>query len=228
MLEMNRTLIAVTTCEKFRAKADACRATWARRARSIGFDVRFFVGLDKAYGEPREFDDTVVLPCQDDYLSLPAKVKETMIWSIAKGYDFTYKVDDDTFLIPERLAEAYKKTHSGRDYVGNFRESFQSPKGYASGFCYGLSRKAAEVVACSEVSEDTNEDRWVGAVLRARLNPFNSHDEKRFSWCTFLDPAGAFLSNSIPGKTFIAFAEYTPQQLVMLNTLYKRYYGVWE
>ena len=220
---MNRILIAMVTCEKFRAKADACRASWVRRVGDFA-DVRFFLGR----GATQQDDREVLLDVGDDYFSLPAKVKETMLWSTAKGYDFTYKTDDDSFLIPERLAAAYNSIHREKDYVGNFRESFRHPRGYASGFFYGLSRKSAEVIACSDVTEDPNEDRWVGTKLHEQLDPFNSYDEKRFTWCTFLQPSSMFLANSVPGKKFIAFAEYQPKDIIELNRAYKRYYGVWE
>ncbi len=219
---MKRILIAMVTCEKFRAKSDACKASWVRRVGDFA-DVRFFLGR----GASQQDDRDVLLGVDDDYLSLPAKVKEVMIWSTANGYTFTYKVDDDTFLIPERLAAAYA-VHRDYDYVGNFRESLGRSHGYASGFCYGLSGKAADIIACSDVSEDPNEDRWVGTTLREKLDPLNSYDEKRFTWSTFLQPQAMFLQNSVPGKRFIAFSEYQPKEMVELNKFYKRYCGVWE
>ena len=218
-------LIAVVTCERFRERADACRKTWAKRVPEL-FDVRFFLGA----GAPQQHDDEVLLESGDNYLSLPAKVKETCLWSRTNGYVYTYKVDDDSFLIGERLAAAYERVHRLRDYVGNFRESFVHPRGYASGFCYGLSRKSAEVIADSDVTNDPNEDRWVGTMLHkyadAGLGTINMYDEKRFVVCDLSRPVSIFSAQSNLGKSHIAFAEYNAEEMHDCDKWYRRSNGI--
>lgn len=48
--------------------------------------------------------DTVVLPCPDDYMSLPKKTYACFKYAL-ETYDFKYllKCDDDTYVVPDRL-----------------------------------------------------------------------------------------------------------------------------
>src|SRR5207237_2235828 len=81
------------------------------------------------------------------------------------GYTHLTKVDDDCYLRPERL---FANGFTSCDYVGRLRGpsgNYLAP--YVSGFCYGMSRKALELLAPIEwdASSDFSEDRWTGNQL---------------------------------------------------------------
>src|ERR1035438_3326518 len=91
-----RTLIAVTTCHAFRDRADAVRATWG--AEVEGADIRYFLGRGAAAR-----DDEVLLDCDDGYHHLSQKTQLIRRWALEQGYDYLWKIDDDTYVRPERL-----------------------------------------------------------------------------------------------------------------------------
>lgn len=150
-------LVAVKTCAKYRHRADAQRQTWA--ADRFGLDVRWFLGLPSKVERP----DEVVLRANDDYLSLPDKVKAICAYAHGAGYDWVHMADDDTYIQLGRLLEAVPE---GRDYVGRLRgPSGGFPSPYCSGFSYWLSRRAMAAVAGIQDSKDTADDRMVGNQL---------------------------------------------------------------
>lgn len=158
-------LIAVTTCHIFKARADACRRTWVKD--SQGVDVKFFLGKLEGYAPAA---DEVILDCPDGYHYLTQKTQLIRKYALENGYDYLWKVDDDAYVRIERLIPL-----SGPDYIGRLRgPSGLYPSPYCSGFCYGLSRRAMEVlVACDwKESDDICEDRWTGNhLLPAGITP---------------------------------------------------------
>lgn len=164
-------LIAVTTCHIFRARADACRRTWAEfdqhRLLDHTVDVKFFLGKLEGYA-PK--NDEVVLDCPDGYHYLTQKTQLLRKYAIENGYDYLWKVDDDTYVRPERLIPV-----SGPDYIGRLRgPSGLFPSPYCSGFCYGLSRRSLEILTAAEWKEgdDICEDRWTAnKLLPAGVTP---------------------------------------------------------
>src|SRR5271156_6236369 len=94
---MIKILIAVVTCEKFKARADEQRATWVPRIQSA--DVRFF--LAKQDRDP--LPDEVFLDVSDDYNSLPSQVRAMFRGAGANGYQKVMKLDDDTYVHPDRM-----------------------------------------------------------------------------------------------------------------------------
>lgn len=220
-------LIAVTTCHaRMHSQGDAQRNTWAKKRE----DVIFFLGCCpcNACGGLAKNEPHISLhyPCQrqlnvdDSYAGLPAKVRETVRWALANGYDSMLKLDDDVYLVPERLPN-YEA-----DYVGNFRDrNGNYHHAYASGFCYHLGKRAMEIIAGAELTADSMEDRWVGNVLgEARVSTF---DEKRFA-CPY--PNGVedpkFLWGSPIGKTHIALAQYPADKFEQLHYWYQRSQGL--
>jgi len=146
-------LIAVVTCEKFRSRADAQRQTWVPLIRA---DVRFFLGKQDRDPLP----DEVFLDVPDDYHSLPQKVRAMNQWALANGYDKGLKLDDDTYVVPDRMMAAVPT----QDYVGFLNAT--PPKPWCSGFCYWLSERAMRIIAAAEIpAGEWAEDRWVGGVL---------------------------------------------------------------
>jgi hypothetical protein len=164
---MSKILLAVVTCEKFKERADAQRASWVPRIQ--GADVRFF--LAKQEREP--LPDEVFLDCPDDYKSLPAKVKAMYQWAIANGYQKVCKLDDDTF-----VASRMMSTVPPQDYAGFLNAT--PPKPWCSGFCYWLSERAMKIVADAPIPPDEwAEDRWVGGVLHG--HGITPHWDKRYA-----------------------------------------------
>lgn len=156
-----RRLVAIITCHgaKFMEQADVQRRTWVPQVEKFGFDVRFFLG--KSERPPRA--DEVYLDVDDGYAGLPAKVRAMFGWSVAQGYDYTLKTDDDVYIVAHRLDKAPVAPH---DFVGRFRPpSGGYPAEYASGFAYWLSKKAAGHVANAPLNGDWAEDRYVANVL---------------------------------------------------------------
>lgn len=163
-LEM-KILIAIKTCHRYLARAEAQRATWIPRiapAVPPGWtvDVRFFLGRPPN-GNYTARPDEVVFDCDDSYLGLPEKFREVCKW--AGAYDFMFSCDDDTYVVPERLFES---EFARSDYSGRLRgPSGGYPAPYASGFAIWHSRRAMEILATAPLHTHKAQDRWVGNVL---------------------------------------------------------------
>lgn len=154
-------LVAVVTCHRHRDRADAQRRTWVPEAKALGMDVLFFVGRGVKREEP-ERDDEVVVGADDSYEGLPHKVRAVCQWALEQEYDYVFKMDDDTYLRPDRLLAC---GFEGRDYSGRLRgPSGDKPYPYASGFSYWLSNRAVALVAFT-VPYDVAEDRHVGNTI---------------------------------------------------------------
>lgn len=171
---MKKVLLAVMTCHSMKARADICRATWAKPVE--GIDLKFFLGRRperKPISPPGWHQwlpgaDEVALDCDDDYFHLPLKVQEAVKWALENGYDFMAKTDDDVYARPERAATAFP-TGLGVHYAGRTRGPSGGKRApYNSGFFYWLDRKAMEAVAQAKWDGDFAEDRWVGNVLLDR------------------------------------------------------------
>jgi hypothetical protein len=157
-----KTLIGITTCGWRKAYADSQRATWVKDSL---IDVEFFVGSEVV-------EDSISLPCSDDYKSLPHKVQEMCRWALHKDYDFVFKVDDDVYVRPERVNLAVG------DYVGLYREPYwECPSGYCSGFGYCLSKKSLEVIANADSPKMEAEDRWIANEL-SKVGVYAKHDNR--------------------------------------------------
>lgn len=186
-------LVGIVSCwrDEENGNNDVVRQTWLPFAQRI-FDARFFIGQ----GDTHPRDDTVRFACPDDYNSLPYKVKAMAGFALINGYDFMYKCDRDTYVVPERLRVL---NFTPYDYYGHFPlhpvdgpiTSPPDPAGhyvYASGGCgYILSRRAMEVLVKAEVT-DWAEDRWVGDTM-AKNGIMGYHD------CRFWFKPGAHTSS---------------------------------
>jgi|SRR5579862_9195170 len=205
-------LIAVTSCHAFRDRADSVRATWAKEVE--GADVRYFLGK----GEPQRPDE-VILDCPDGYHYLSMKTQLIRRWAVENGYDYLWKIDDDTYVRPERLLG---DGFAALDYVGRLRGSsgnYLAP--YCSGFCYGLSRKALELLAPLSwaVNEDFSEDRWTGnKLLSLGITP---HHEAQFVVHNSKNNALSGREAPLNGNAVIASCEYLPQQMLAVHEDFK-------
>lgn len=167
-----KVLIAVITCHQNTERVKSIRSTWYPSVPSGQADLRFFVGRGPRVTTP----DHVQLDVDDSYAGLPEKVRGVMHWAIREGYDHVVKVDDDTYVQPDRLLAS---GFLGRDYIGRLRgPSGRRPYPYASGFCYVLSNRAAAIIAHTDPGVESAEDRFVGNTLYAA--GFKCHPDYRF------------------------------------------------
>lgn len=205
-------LIAITTCPPYRDRADAIRETWAREVE--GADVLFFLGQGEA-----QRPDEIILDCPDGYHYLSQKTQLIRRWALAHGYDFLWKVDDDCYLRPERL---FADGLHALDYVGRLRGpsgNFLAP--YCSGFCYGMSRKALELLAPIEwrPEEDFSEDRWTGnKLLSFGISP---HNETQFIVEYSKNSAISGREPPLVGNQVIASCEYSARNMRIVNEQFK-------
>jgi hypothetical protein len=213
---MPKLLIAVTTCHSMRERADAVRSTWGAEVEAAGADIRYFLGR----GEPLH-DDEVILECDDGYHHLSKKTQLIRRWALEHGYDYLWKVDDDCYLRPERLLAAAHDIHDAH-YVGRLRGPSGNYRGpYCSGFCYGLSRKALELLAAIDwpFNGDSSEDRWTGnQLLEAGITPFH---ESQF--VVQSSKANAISGREAPlkGNAVIAACEYSPDEMWRIHKEFK-------
>jgi hypothetical protein len=155
-------LIGLLTCHAHRERDAICLNTWIPVARQLGMRVVFLIGEGRD-APPTWLDgDYLRIPCLDDYISLPCKTRALAQWALTQpGWDRILKADNDSLVIPERLAAV---SMDGIDYRGS--EPGIKWFGYASGAGYLLSRRAAQVVADTLVNRKGAEDQLVGRALK--------------------------------------------------------------
>ena len=161
-------------------RVTAIRETWATP------ETKFFTGAD--------------LNCGDSYFETAFKVRAMCRWALDHGYKSMFKVDDDTYVRPERL-----------DFTGDFvcrvlpPTDENHPVPYPYGGCgYYLGERmlnlAAEDTQCTSDPEgdtwarcNTYEDGWIGRVARdagieltddhrLKLLRYASGDIEGYSW----------------------------------------------
>lgn len=140
--ERSRVLVGICSCRATPDKRQAVRETWFPVALA-GVDAVFFVGEGMPGLAVEDLKDVMVLDAPDDYDHLPAKVIAFFRQALAHyEFDWIFKCDDDTYVVPERLLEL---THGDHDLAGN---EFLEHSGYASGGAgYLLSREWVERLA---------------------------------------------------------------------------------
>jgi hypothetical protein len=193
-----RLLIAIVSCHKRREFVEAQRATWLS---GLTVDYKVFLGRPTLGAGA----DEVLLDVCDSYAGLPEKVKSTCAWALQRKYDYVLKVDDDSYLFPDRyLASGFEK----HDYTGCPGGNLND---FAAGFCYCLSSKAMKaVVSYPLLAQVTSEDRWVAqAVLNGRM-VFLADERYR------LLSAPPRIAKPFPADT-IACCEYDPEEMRRLH-----------
>jgi hypothetical protein len=122
-------------------RIQAIRDTWAKDV-PAEMDLRFFYGAPDPFAYPVNGVDEVLLNVRDDYEYLPEKVVGICGWTVANGYDWMLKADDDTYIWPQRALEEIRWKQF--DYAGYMAHS----GGYVSGGPgYWLSSKAMRIIA---------------------------------------------------------------------------------
>lgn len=148
-------------------RIEAQRATWVQDVKAFKsyVDLRFFYGR-KPDGQTPGFShdrraDEVFLGCPDDYEHLPHKSQAIFLWALRHGYDYVFKVDDDTFVYVDRLMASGFEHH---DYLGY---CYPSHGNYISGGPgYWVSHQAMRHLVDANI-EGWAEDKWVGGVLKS-------------------------------------------------------------
>jgi hypothetical protein len=161
-------------------------------ADELGINAILLLGCPSAV-KPEMMDrHALILPCPDDYASLPQRTLGFCRWALEQpDWDYLFKCDDDTYIsIPRLVAYADRELAGapgtpGRDYVG---AEWRSGVSYASGGAgYFLSRRAAALAVQRLVQTTGAEDLLVGQVLRGagvefsiepRLIPFGSMERR--------------------------------------------------
>jgi hypothetical protein len=169
-------LIAVLSCQRDRGLGchNHARLTYGKDLADFA-DLRFFVGGP----EPSNLaEDEVWVDAVDDYVSLPAKTKAICQYMLRQDYDFVFKADNDTYLIPQDFRGFMQNCRA--DVAGSLQGSMEGrpagkkfgmvisarpPSFYPWGGGYLLSRKAAKLVVDFEHPGVGPEDRMVGAAV---------------------------------------------------------------
>ena len=162
-------LIGALSGWKYQERRQRCLQTWMHDADRLGIEAVFLLACPTADKAERIGPHHLVLPCPDDYASLPQRTRWFCRWALSTEYsalscpwDYLFKCDDDTYVNIPRLAP-YAEQLAARDYVG---AEWRPGVGYASGGAgYFLSRKAAGVVAEHLRQPTGAEDLLVGQIL---------------------------------------------------------------
>ena len=157
-------LLAIICCWHRRWATNAIRETWLPEIHGK-FDYKFFYGR----GGNAEFVDEQVLDCDDAYRGLACKVWRISQYALTHGYDHVFKIDDDGYLVPQRLRTAVPV----EDYVGRVCAPGDKYHGLAyarGGTGYWLSEKALRVLAAApqpnpDDPKEYAEDSWVAHTL---------------------------------------------------------------
>ena len=185
-------LVGICSCEKYPHKRQAVRETWMSRPVS-GIDCQFFIGgTSKSSEEP----DTLVLPVDDSYIMLPAKVIAFFAHALeTSNFDWLFKCDDDTYLALNRLHELVPTMG---EIVGN--QSLADRGSPSGGAGYLLSRRVVTaIVADRTLQMEGDEDIIIGEAavkhgavpvvnnnLRWNATPYPHPDNRLVTahWCS--------------------------------------------
>jgi hypothetical protein len=169
----------------------SCQKYLGRRLRqdlsNTVFEYRYFVG-DPNLTTPVIKGDIVYLPCEDNYESLPNKVKLMIKW-VSENFpdaEYLFKTDDDIRFDFDRLSDTFHYIYANKiDYAGNYVQTVPSisnyhmgksesnigsikiePMTYCSGGGYFLSKKSVNhILSNLDVEGNIFEDFTIGKIL---------------------------------------------------------------
>ncbi len=153
-------LLVISSCHLYADRREAQRTTWIKRL-PPWISYFFFVGRGPALAEP----DTVQLECGDGYDDLPCKSHAVFNYCLEhkEPFDWLLKVDDDTYLVPERVSQAFFDAQA--EYIGS--DCCYTDHYATGGAGYFLTHRLVAYLAnCACPDGKDGEDGWVGARLR--------------------------------------------------------------
>lgn len=171
-----RLLLAVMTCHRYNYQLGPLTQDWlslrnqrclsqpsriaSQRATFLaslpaGMDYKIFYGRG---GDRDPLPDEVFLECGDSYKDNPEKMWRIARYAIALGYEFLIRIDDDTFIYPERLLELpWQDNH----YSGAPRDDFHP------GGCLILSSYATRLISSHlNRARSHADDLEIGRIMR--------------------------------------------------------------
>lgn len=155
---MNETLIGVITCERDAKWLAACRETWLKDVPTT---------MDVVIADATFMPDGI----PDSYENLPHKTKTLARYAWEKGYRNLIKCDVDTYVRPKLIVIPEAQ------YAGRWRgpsspwpqpgvpERAKNAADYCSGGIYFLRKRAIQIIAEMDATQDIAEDRLVGNTL---------------------------------------------------------------
>ena len=151
--------IVILSCHNYRLRRASVRLTWMKRLLP-NMTARFVVGAGPVIDEL----DVVQLPTDDGWDALAHKMRDAFRYALRPDqppWDYLFKCDDDTYLVPERLESAVIGEYVGRPW--------EHDESYVQGAGYFLSRRLVEIIANAPDCPDPawGEDGWVGFHARA-------------------------------------------------------------
>ena len=153
-----KAIIGILTAQPYVERRRGVLRTWARDIEADpDLDYVFLIG-DPTLAVPQREANRLMLPCPDDYDSLPQKTRWFCVWlstMIELPWDIAMKVDDDTYLQVDRLkrflttaAESNVDVYGADD--GNH---------FHGGAGYTINRPAAEAIA-EHVTDPKGLEDW--------------------------------------------------------------------
>lgn len=192
-------LIGVMACgsDSCKQTQQLSRETWVKDAGHLG-DFKFFIGR----GNEKLEDDEEMLDVSDSKECVTEKSVALLAWALHRDYDFIFKIDNDTYLNIDLLAQQdYQKYDYVGAPVGTLGELYSNTAAWSfiQGSSQGLSRKAAQLIVagalplmrdkipawekyCGLISPHSHsEDLWCGQILgplikTGEIQAFADHD----------------------------------------------------
>jgi hypothetical protein len=161
-------LIAILACHHRAPHLRAIRETWVPDIKDR-CEYRFFFGRG-SHANPQA--DEVTLDCDDAYRGLACKVQEACRWALHHGFEILFKVDDDTYVRPDRVVMAGFEKHDWVGRVNAATDMYHLHPYTRGGVGYSLSRRAMQALVSApkpnpDIPSEYAEDSWVGKIMLA-------------------------------------------------------------
>lgn len=174
--------VGIISCQKYTERRQL------QKLENCPFEYKYFIGRNEV--QETIDDNVVILDCEDNYESLPIKVKKMFEWILnnKSSINFVFKTDDDIIFNFDKLYEQFLKVESEKiDYAGHIvhlksgKSSYHFGKceneelnklidmestSYCAGGGYFLSKKSLQIVTNQiEIYQNIFEDYSVGRTL---------------------------------------------------------------
>jgi len=164
---MTRLVIGVASWEGGETKRNTIMETWGKDAEEHPeIDLVMMIGKPELTMPKRE-GRMLYLPCPDDYMSLPQKLRWFCLWGLAyTDAPWFFKAPDDIYCRVDRLLEiTYEKRRRGCMVIGcrggrGYKANLQGGAGYF------LDRRGAMVMSAYCTKETGADDRQCRASLQ--------------------------------------------------------------